>query len=746
MNKYVEKDVQFNMESLKQYFISSADKQYEEGKVNVFQQNISIEKEVLSAKLFMTALGVYEAELNEEKIGDQLFAPGYTYYPRDLYYQSYEITDQLRKGENNLKVYLGQGWYAGRFTHENKTQIYGDQCAVSWVLQVEYTDHQLEEFTSAQEVNELRSPYRYAGFYDGEVYDGTLTEGRIGQAVRFEGAIPEHLSETISKVKIQETLTVQNVIPTENGTILDFGQNFAGMIEIDPNFLPENAIVKIRHGEILLDGNILYTDNLRAAKAEIIYHRGLATKLFRPRFTYMGFRYVELTGAEYTEGLIVAKAVYNDMDRTGYFTCANKLVERLYENQLWGQKSNYVEVPTDCPQRDERMGYTGDGQVYALTGSYNFDTEQFFEKFLKDIRYSQMDNLEGYVAPTVPALGPAGVGFLNMLGWGNAVTIIPEMLYWQYGSIDHLSRQYNSIKQFVELEIRKMGDDYLWLGTNLGDWLMPGKDIQWMAMNNEPVSNSFIVNDLRILSSIAGKLQKHEDEKRYSSQLERTRKAYIEKFITPDGIVKGDYQGAYIMALKYVLPKGALYEKVMANFVKDVEKNGLNTGFFATEFLLPLLVEADRTKLAFDVLLNEKCPGWMYQVLNGATTIWERWDALKEDGTINEMKVGDSENMVSFNHYAFGSVGEFYYQHILGIKPLVPGYKKIQLKPVTDARLGKVSGSYESRAGKITSAWEYFGNEIVFDFETPTAAEIVLPDGSKYEVEAGTYSYQIENN
>lgn len=736
------------MEDLKQCFISSTDREYVEGKVNLFQQKIVVEKEVLSANLYITALGIYEAELNSEKVGDQIFAPGYTYYPRDLFYQSYTVTDQIHRGENTLKVYLGQGWYSGRFTHENKTQIYGDQSAVSWILEIEYVDHEIETFKSIQGVTELRSPYQYAGFYDGEIFDADVAEKDevIGKASNFEGKVPDHLSETISKVILQETMPVKEIIRTEQATILDFGQNFAGIVEIDPNLLPENAIVKLRHGEILLDGATLYTDNLRAAKAEIIYQRGSASKLYRPRFTYMGFRYVELSGVDYVEGLIQAKALYNDMERTGKFSCDNKLVERLYENQLWGQKSNYVEVPTDCPQRDERMGYTGDGQAYAWTGSYNFDTERFFEKFLKDIRYSQMDNSEGYVAPTVPASGPAGVGFLSMLGWGNAVTIIPDMLYWQYGSLDHLIRQYDSIKKFVELEIRQMGENHLWLGANLGDWLMPGKDIQWMAMNNGPVSNSFIVNDLTILSKLAGKLRKPEDEKRYTEQLEKTRNAYIEKYISCDGVVEGDYQGAYIMALRYVLPKGDLYEKVMANFIKDVEKNGLNTGFFATEFLLPLLIESGRTKLAFDTLLDEACPGWMYQVLNGATTIWERWDALKEDGTVNDTKVGDAGNMVSFNHYAFGSVGEFYYQYILGIKPLLPGYKKIQLKPYTDPRLGKVTGSFAARTGTIKSAWEYQGNQITFSFETPVAAVIELPDGSKHEVEKGIHIYQIENN
>ena len=239
----------------------------------------------------------------------------------------------------------------------------------------------------------------------------------------------------------------------------------------------EGAVLKLRHGEILNTDGSLYTTNLRQAKAELVYHKGTDTAKYRPRFTFMGFRYAELSGVPYAEGLLTAYAVHSEMERTGYFTCANRQVEQLYHNQVWGQRSNYVEVPTDCPQRDERQGYTGDGHVFARTGAYNYDTEAFWLKFLKDIRYSQMDNSEGYVAPTIPALGPAGIGFMSMLGWGNCVCIVPELLYWQYGSDAALRAQYQSMKTWVECEIRHMGDKNLWLGVSLGDWLALGRAI-----------------------------------------------------------------------------------------------------------------------------------------------------------------------------------------------------------------------------------------------------------------------------
>ena len=743
------------MKELREHFITSQ-MEYKEGTVNVFKQQIKVEN-IKKATLYITALGMYEAKINGKKVGDQIFAPGFTYYHRDLQYQTYDVTDMLVSGNNELRVYLGQGWYCGRFTFENKVQIYGEQAAVSWIIEVEQEDGAAKRyFSDENQVVELTSPYEYAGIYDGEVYfaagsrDGV--EKTIGNAVKYQGKVPEIIEETIIPVKLQEEMPVQKVTVQGDVTILDFGQNFAGIVEIDPSKMQGDSI-KIRHGEILNPDGSLYTANLRKAKAEIVYHKGTETEKYRPKFTYMGFRYMEVSGTEYEDGMITAYALYSDMKRTGYFSCSNEMVQKLYENQIWGQKSNYIEVPTDCPQRDERMGYTGDGHVFALTGSYNFDTENFWKKFLKDIRYSQMDNTEGYIGSTIPANGPGGIGFLNMLGWGNAVTILPEMLYWQYGEEKYLTEQYESMKLFVEAEIRKMGDANLWFGANLGDWLMLGKDVRWMAMHNNPVSNSFIVHDLKVLSETAKGLSKTEDAEKYALQMEKTRSAYIKTFITEEGTMTDDYQGAYIMALKFVLTEGELRKKVLAQLIENIRNNGMQTGFFATEHILPLLAEAGEIKLAYDLLLQEGCPGWMYQIKHGATTTWERWDAIMPDGRVNEDKMSD-DNMVSFNHYAFGSVGEFYYQYILGIKPLLPGYKKVRICPMVDERLGSVSGSYESRVGTIKVSWEFvsqsFGNQILeskaktvkFTVETPVDAEIVLPNGCVHHMEAGNYQYE----
>ena len=712
--------------------------------MEVFEQAISAIG-VKKATLTITALGVYEAELNGEKVGDVFLAPGFTYYPRDLHVQVYDVTAMLQ-AQNTLRVYLGQGWYCGRFTCDNKTQIYGPAPAAAWVLAVEDENGNVTEYASDDAaVRAVQSPYGHASEYDGEAYFAAgadhPTADEIIQPVKYTGPLPEVLEQSDIYVKVYEEMPVKTATQCGDVTILDFGQNFAGIIEIDPGKM-QGATLKLRHGEILNADGSLYTTNLRKAKAELVYHKGAETKKYRPRFTFMGFRYAELSGVPYTEGLLTAYVVHSEMERTGHFTSANKDVERLYLNQLWGQRSNYLEVPTDCPQRDERQGYTGDGHVFARTGMYNYDTEKFWDKFLKDIRYSQMDNSEGYVAPTIPANGPAGIGFMTMLGWGNCNCIVPEQLYWQYGDDTLLRTQYESMKTWMECEIRHMGDANLWMGVSLGDWLALGKDIAFMAMHNGPVSNAFVVNDLRIMAWAAEYMGEPDNAKRYAEQLEKSRAAYLAAFVNEDGTMKDDYHGAYVMALQFVIPQGELWDKVFANLVRKLKEEGMLTGFFATQHLLPLLAGHGEAKLAYDLLLQPECPGWMYQVQRGATTSWERWDALRPDGTVNE-EDQNGDNMVSFNHYSFGSVGEFYYRYILGIQPAAPGFAKVRIAPVVDARLGSVEGSYQSRAGDIKVAWQVEGTQVRLQIATPAETEIVLPDGSRQTVPGGAYAYAV---
>lgn len=724
------------------------DKEYVEGDVYKLIENINLSKKVSNAKFLITGFGMYDVYLNSKKVGDQLFKPGFTYYKKRVLYQEYDIKDLLKKN-NSLEIYIGQGWYSGRFYCENTTQNFGTLPSISYCLEVEYVDGTKENYFSYEGMKAYVSEYNYAGEYDGEIVDyskSNLNEA-YGELKSLEFPKDVEIEKTLTEVKIQEEVSVKNVYYHDDYTIIDFGQNFAGIISINSNLLEKGQKITIRHGEILNKDGSLYTANLRRAKATLVYKKGNEKGWYSPRFTYMGFRYIELKGIQYKENLLKAHTIYTNMERLGEFHCENELVNKLYSNLNWSQKSNYVEVPTDCPQRDERMGYTGDGHVFALTGTYNYDTLDFWKNFFKDLRLQQIDNGDGNVSAYLPHPNPKPVGFIAMQGWGNAVSIIPEILYKQYGDLNFFKDQYQAMKDYIDLEIRKAGKKYLWKAVSLGDWLSLRKGIAWQSMNNHPVSNSFFVNDLRIFLDLLKLMNKEDEYKYYEDIYNKVKKAYIKAFInTKTGKVKKDYQGNYVLILKHVLNQDSdveLRKLVQKRFVENVKKYGLDTGFYATEHLLPMLVEAGETKLAFDILLNEKCPGWMYQINKGATSIWERWDSLKEDGFVNESK-NNGDNMVSFNHYSFGAIGEFYYQYILGIKPLEPGYTKIKIEPYIDKRVGNVSGSYKSRAGLIKVSYEYQkDNKIKFEIETPSNTLIRLPDGVKHEVNKGKYEYII---
>ena len=729
---------------LKEHLIC-LEKDYVEGEVYKLKESIPLLGKPKSAKLYITGFGLYDAYLNGKKVGEQLFKPGFTDYNRRVLFQEYDLTSSLKE-ENILEVYVGQGWYCGRFFCENTTQNFGKLPSVSYCLEIIYEDGKKECFYSHEGQMASISEYDYAGFYDGETID--FSKSNLGGFCGEMKGIPfpkgVEIEKTLTEVKLQEEMEVKSVASLGDKTIIDFGQNFAGVISINADLLKPGQKIVIRHGEILNKDGSLYTANLRKAKATLSYKKGNEKGSYTPRFTYMGFRYVELAGADYVPGLIKAHAIHTDMKRLGDFHCGNELVNQLYSNLSWSQRSNYVEVPTDCPQRDERMGYTGDGHVFALTGSYNYDTLDFWRNFFRDLYLQQLDNPDGNVSPYIPHPNPRPVGFIAMQGWGSAVSIIPEELYFQYGALDFFKEQYEPIKKYVDLEIEKAGKKRLWKAVSLGDWLSPRKGIAWQAINNHAASNAFFVNDLRIYVELLGLLGKKEEQARYEKILEEVKEAYIKAFVNVrTGKVKKDYQGNYVLILKHVLTEDTPLRKlVQARFVENVRKYGLDTGFFATEHLLPMLVEAGETKLAYDILLSETCPGWMYQIKKGATSIWERWDSLQEDGKVNESK-NNGDNMVSFNHYSFGAVGEFYYQYILGIKPLEPGYKRIKIAPYPDKRLGDVEGSYLSSAGLIKVAYCYVGSKTNFRIEVPSPSLILLPNGESHEVEAGTYEYSI---
>lgn len=716
---------------------------YIEGEVIELKETIKLDKKVKSLKFYGTSLGMYEVLLNKNKIDEQYLKPGFTYYNKRLLFQEIDLTDKLEK-ENILEILLGQGWYSGRFFCENTTKNFGNDTAISYVIEIIYEDGLVEYIKSREDMDVYNTLYEYAGIYDGEVINESIPIKIIGKTSKYELKSDILLEKTITKVCKNEEVPTNKVTTYDDYFIIDFGQNFAGKIELNLSLVPNNSDITIYHGELLNSDNKVYRNNLRKAKACIKYHKVNSSSYYEPFFTYMGFRYIEVHGVKYVDGLITANAVYTKMDQLGTFSCDNKKVERLYLNQLWSMRSNYVEVPTDCPQRDERLGYTGDAQVFISTAVYNYDVRNFFYNFFKDLRLLQLDTPDRNISPYCPDKTGHPVGFMSMQGWGSAVSIIPSILKKNYNDLTLITDYYDAIKDYVDLEISKSKHN-LWCAISLGDWLSLGKGVAWQAMNNHPVSNAFFVNDLRVLRDAAKLLSKEEDYLKYSEQYKKTHDAYIKKFIKKNGLMVKDYQGSYSVCLAYVLEDSdEIKNKVYEKFLENVRRNGLSTGFFGTANLLPLICDKN-PHLAYDILLSENCPGWMYEINHGATTIWERWDAIKEDGIVNESKMS-KDNMVSFNHYSFGAVGRFYYEYILGIKPLKDGFNEAIIRPYPDERLNKVSGSYKTCNGAIYSSWEYTDKTIEFKIDTPVKSIIILPDNTKYEVLPGIYEYSIKKN
>lgn len=765
------------------------DRPFREGTVERFEQIVQLKTNttITRCSIAITAQGVFWATFDGKALANDVLAPGFTYYPKQLGYRVYDITDIARNvvesSQENiqheyinsvLQVDLAQGWYCGRFTFRNETQIYGSFPSVAWHIVVHYADGMCNEFTSSDDsVRLTSSPYEYAGLYDGEVYHGRdLDELHIQSSGNGRGIaiwdgnntgdinVQQHMAESAqieheaipstielvqhtSIVTLQETLHPTVVSQNEERTILDFGQNFAGVVCINPQAMDTN-VCHIRHAEILQPDGELYTKNLRKAKAELWYYKGSETGVYTPRFTYMGFRYIEVSGCTWNPDLLYARVISQDMSRTGYFCTDNDEVNRLYNNIVWGQRSNYIHIPTDCPQRDEREGYTGDGQVFARTGMYNFDTLQFWKQFLSSMRLTQSDSQQGYIPAVVPATAPVDIGFISMVGWGNAITIIPWQLYMHYGDSSVLSENFESMRKFVQCEIDHENEDGIWSQPNLGDWLSLGHDIAYMAQHHAPVTQAFIVHDLYILREISHILGLPREEQYYESLYQSHKDNYIRHFINVDGTPRETYQGAAVMALAYVLDeRDDMFSSVLQWLVLDLQAHGLATGFFATQHLLPLLAKYGYKSLAYDLLLSHKCPGWLYEIDHGATTVWERWDAIQPDGSVNEQPTESSgDNMVSFNHYAFGSVGEFFYRQILGITPAQPGFTQVLFEPCVDPRLSSVEGSVSTVQGVIRVSWQYIDNvHVSISLETPTSTYVKLPDGYEQDVPAGTYHF-----
>ncbi|MDO4284323.1 MAG: family 78 glycoside hydrolase catalytic domain [Eubacteriales bacterium] len=697
------------------------------------------------ARLYATACGVYEARLNGEKAGDCFLAPGWTSYHHRLQYQTYDVTAMLHAGSNRIELCVGNGWYRGYLNCEGERAFYGDRLAVRAMLYCEYEDGSVQCLATGDDWKVTTSEIVSAELYCGETQDYTATPASEKQACLLEeepkGEIVAQQSEPVRITK--RIPAVRKIVTPKGELVLDFGQNMAGLVQIELPALQGDTL-RITHAETLdRDGNF-YTDNYRSAVSEDIYRYGPEEigRVVMPHFTYHGFRYIraEGVGEDVDMGRFTACAMHTDMARIGLFRCSNEQINRLQQNIEWGQRSNYFDIPTDCPQRDERLGWTGDAQIFAATGCFQFRTARFWTKWLRDVAAESTP--ENGVPQIVPNIIPRTVGTSV---WSDCATVIPWCVYQSYGDVRVLEEQYETMRLWVEYIRRRAAGNGLWMdGFQRGDWLSLDSDeslhLMSGATDRNLIANVYYAVSTRILRDSARVLGREEDAGEYGTLYEGIVRALRAEYVTATGRLVSETQTACALLLHF----GLLEEKDEVRAAQLLEENlsahrgHLTTGFVGTAFLCHALSDHERHSLAADVLLAEDYPGWLYAVNRGATTIWERWNSILPDGSF------DQSGMNSLNHYSFGSIGDWIYQKIGGIRPLEPGYKKILIRPLPTRTMPQVETSLESPYGTIACSLCYADGQMTVKVTVPanTTAVLELPGRERESIGSGEYSYR----
>lgn len=704
-----------------------------------FQKKLFIKKNVESARLYITAMGVYECSIDGHRIGNFYMAPGWTNYNDHIQYQEYDITYLLHNG-SVLEVMCGNGWAVSRMGLDEETSAYADHISCIFSVEIRYSDGEEDRIISDEEVGVYSSEVIKTDIYNGEVIDRTREKKHMGYAAA-DNISAELIPQIGENVCEQEIIRPARIIVTPKGErVVDFGQNMTGYVKIKVCG-KRGDVLKIRHGEVLDSEGNFYCENLRSARQEAVYVMGKEYEVFKPHFTFYGFRYIcvdEFPG-EVDIDNFEAVELHSDMRRTSSFVCGHEGLNRLYSNIIWGQKDNFLDIPTDCPQRDERLGWTGDVQVFVRTAAINFNVEKFFTKWLCDLRCEQKpDGAIPAVIPDCVRAQPQPVS----AAWADVAVVCPWEIYRAYANKQVLSDNYSCMQKWVEY-IHNAGDEeFLWLGgSHFGDWLgLDAKSGDYVgATDKDLIASCFFAHTTDILISAGEILGK---DMSYYRELSGNIRAAIEKRFMKDGLPICKTQTACALLLYFDLCRN---KKPVAELLKKlVESNGnkLTTGFVGTPYLLHALSENGYAKTAYDLLLQTEYPSWLYAVNHGATTMWEHWDGIREDGSFW------SSDMNSFNHYAYGSVFDWIFSVAAGINinKNGAGYSDITIKPNPDARVGFMDISIETGYGKIRSMWRYFEDFIRYEIEIPMgiSAWTVLPDGRKYECSAGKHIFYSE--
>jgi len=699
-----------------------------------FRKTFFCPENVVSAALRITAMGVYEASLNGSRVGDFILAPGWTVYQKRLQVQQYEL--QIRPGqENELTVLVGKGWYRGRLAGwlPGQNSSAALPAALTAELTLRYPDGHTDTICTDASWQTAESAVRFSELYDGETYDAAFEPSVWTPAVICDGPTDTLIEQQGEPVREQERIAPARIFKTPAGEIVvDFGQNLTGYVEIALDGVKGEA-VELSHAEVLDKNGNFYTENYRSAKAKYLYFCKDGAQRYKPKLTFYGFRYIRVDrfpcGAEHAaQENFTAIAVHSDMKRTGYLSCSDPLLNKLFENVIWGQKSNFLDVPTDCPQRDERLGWTGDAQVFIRTACLNFDAERFFTKWLADLAADQReDGAVGHVIPNV--LHQSGSA-----AWDDAATICPWAVYLAYGDPNILRAQFASMKKWVDYITAHTTTRDLWIGgEHYGDWLgLDAPSGSYKGSSREDLIASAFYAHSTALVIKAGRVL-GQDISAYEALYERIVRAFRQAYPV--------YQTQTECTLTVYFALAEDTQKAADQLAQMIRSCGtkLQTGFVGTPYLLHALSAHGYTELAYDLLLRREYPSWLYPVTKGATTIWEHWDGQMENGDFW------SSDMNSFNHYAYGAVADWVYTVAAGIQTVEekPGYAAVRIAPQPDKRLDWLEASVETRHGLVRSRWEKQRDMWRYEIETPVEAEVVI-DGRKTLCRPGRYIFFSE--
>ncbi|MFI1732218.1 alpha-L-rhamnosidase [Streptomyces acidicola] len=696
-------------------------------------------KKVSSARLYATALGVYEAHLNGRRVGRDRLAPGWTDYRKRVQYQTYDVTGSVRPGANALGVFLAPGWYAGNIASFGPRQ-YGERPALLVQLEVEYADGTSERITSGPQWRATAGPIVSADLLSGETYDarketaGWTSPGfddRSWLAVRGAGNdVPEKIvAQVDGPVRIAQELRAQEVTEPEPGVfVVDLGQNMVGSVRLRVSG-DAGTTVRLRHAEVLNPDGTVYTANLRSAAATDTYIlKGRGEEIYEPRFTFHGFRYVEVTGfpGKPSAGSVTGRVMHTSAPFTFEFETDVPMLNQLHSNIVWGQRGNFLSVPTDTPARDERLGWTGDINVFAPTAVYTMESARFLSKWLVDLRDAQ--TTDGAFTDVAPTVGPLGSG---AAGWGDAGVTVPWALYQAYGDRQVLNDAWPSVQAWLRY-LEKNSDGLLRPAAGYGDWLNVSDETP-----KDVIATAYFAHSAELAVRIATELG--EDPAPYADLLARIRTTFRTAYVASDGRVKGDTQTAYVLALSMDLLPDELRKAAADRLVALIEAKGwhLSTGFLGTPRLLPVLTDTGHTDVAYRLLHQRTFPSWGYQIDRGATTMWERWDSIQPDGGFQ------SPAMNSFNHYAYGSVGEWMYANIAGLAPGRAGYRRIVIRPRPGGDVTSANATFASPYGPVSTRWQQRSGGFVLSCVVPpnTSAEVWIPtdDPERVKHTRGTF-------